>query len=224
MIIVYPHLIGAALYFFVRRPQRHAVLPGQLPHEADRGAIGHALRRCVPPGFLLGAEVGAVEQFLEAEDLHFFLCRLLYEGQVLVHHKLLEPVGPLAGILPHASLDEPGAHYPGRRALLFRPPTSRPWFGRITISGNSQTLALSDDVSLIETLPTCRNPATAGLIAPMYQGVSESLTKDTYGCVPRLMNRPLPEVPTNLPPSTTTFPLERTVSGVPLTTRPSYKL
>ena len=58
-----------------------------------RRAVGNLLGQLVPARLLLGAEVGAVEQLLQAEDLDALLAGVLDERQVLVDHPLLDVVG-----------------------------------------------------------------------------------------------------------------------------------
>ena len=63
-----------------------------------RRAVGNLLGQLVPARFLLGAEVGAVEQLLQAEDLDALPAGVLDERQVLVDHPPLDVVGgPVEG-------------------------------------------------------------------------------------------------------------------------------
>ena len=52
-----------------RHDQHDLMLPGDLGHQPGRGAVGHGLGQFVPSRLLLGAEVRAVEQLLQADDL-----------------------------------------------------------------------------------------------------------------------------------------------------------
>ena len=61
----------------------------QILHEADGGSVGDGLGEIVPLGGLLGAEVGPVEDLLEADDLGAGFGGLLDIGDVLVDHGLL---------------------------------------------------------------------------------------------------------------------------------------
>ena len=65
------------------------VLPGQVLHQPDGGAVGDGLGEVVPLGGLLGAEVGPVEDLLQADDLGAGFGGLLDVGDVLVDHGLL---------------------------------------------------------------------------------------------------------------------------------------
>src|SRR5690554_4613241 len=47
-----------------RNNQHHAVLPGLLLHELDRGAVRNRLSHLIPAGVLLGWEIRAVEKLL----------------------------------------------------------------------------------------------------------------------------------------------------------------
>ena len=65
------------------------VLAREILHEPDGGAVGDGLGEVVPAGVLLGAEVGAVEDLLQADDLGAGFGGLLDVGDVLVDHGLL---------------------------------------------------------------------------------------------------------------------------------------
>ena len=116
-------VVDARLLFLVdRRDDHHPMLLRQLAHERNRRPVGHALGQVVPAGFLLGAEVGAVEELLQAQDLHLLARRLADERHVAVDHRLLD-----RGEIPLGSehvprLDESAAHRPGHtKRLLVRP-------------------------------------------------------------------------------------------------------
>ena len=59
-------------------------------HRLDRRAVGNPLGHLVPARLLLGAEVGPVEELLQAQDLDAPPRRLLDQRQVLVDHPLLD--------------------------------------------------------------------------------------------------------------------------------------
>ena len=65
------------------------MLARQFLHALDGGAVGDRLGEIVPAGLLFGAEVRAVEDFLEAGDLRAALRRLGDVRFVLVHHRVL---------------------------------------------------------------------------------------------------------------------------------------
>jgi hypothetical protein len=70
-------VVDARLILFVDRDDdHHLVLLRQLAHQRDGGTVGHALGQVVPARLLLGAEVGAVEDLLQAEQLDLLLRRL----------------------------------------------------------------------------------------------------------------------------------------------------
>src|ERR1035437_5115713 len=69
--------------------ERDVMLLGQIPHEADGGPVGDGLGEIVPAGSLLAAEVGSVEDLLEANDLRAGSGGLLDIGDVLIDHGLL---------------------------------------------------------------------------------------------------------------------------------------
>ena len=84
-------VIDAGQVFLVDRHDQHdLVLPGELGHQLGRGAVGDALGQLVPPRLLLGAEIRAVEQLLQADDLRPLLGGLGDQGDVLVDHRLLD--------------------------------------------------------------------------------------------------------------------------------------
>ena len=56
----------------------------------DGRPVGHALGEVVPARLLLGAEVGAVEELLQAQDLGLLPGRLGDQLDVLVDHRLLD--------------------------------------------------------------------------------------------------------------------------------------
>ncbi len=62
------------------------VLARQILHQPDGGAVGDGLGEVVPAGGLLGAEIGAVEDLLQADDLRAGGGRLLDVGHVLLDH------------------------------------------------------------------------------------------------------------------------------------------
>jgi hypothetical protein len=62
------------------------VLAGDVLHEFDGGAVGDEFGGVVPAGVLLGAEVGAVEDLLQADDLRAGVGGLLDEAEVLLDH------------------------------------------------------------------------------------------------------------------------------------------
>ena len=77
----------------------------------------------VPARLLLGAEVRAVEELLQAEDLDAAPRRLVDERQVLVDHRLLDVVG--RALERHVGLDlnQSAAHDPAHGTLLSEPVT-----------------------------------------------------------------------------------------------------
>jgi hypothetical protein len=81
------------------------VLAGQALHHLG-GGTGHGLGRLVPARVLARAEVGAVEDLLQPQDLHALLARLFDEGQVLVERHLLDLVDRPALLEGRAGLDE----------------------------------------------------------------------------------------------------------------------
>ncbi len=90
-----------------RRHDDHLVLPGTGLHQLG-GRTGDRLGSGVPAFVLAGAEVGAVEDLLEAEDLHALLRRLVDEREVLVEHRLLDPGDRLRLVIEGvAALDQP---------------------------------------------------------------------------------------------------------------------
>src|SRR5262245_9690037 len=106
------------LFFVNRHDEHHAVLSCDLAHSLNRRSLGDAFHHLVPAGLLLGAEVRAVEEFLETQKLHASPRRFVNERQVLVEHPLLDVVsGTFEG---DVSLDlyQPAAHDPAHWTLL----------------------------------------------------------------------------------------------------------
>jgi hypothetical protein len=85
----------------------------ELAHERDRGAIRYPLGEVVPPRFLLGAEVGTVEELLQAQDLHLLASGLFDERNVPLDHCLFDRRELALGAEHIPRLDEPTAHCPG---------------------------------------------------------------------------------------------------------------
>ena len=82
-------VINAGHFHFVDRDnQNHLIFFREFLHQGDGGAVGNALGQFIPAGLLLGTEIRAVEKFLEAQDLYFFLSRGGNETLVLGDHFL----------------------------------------------------------------------------------------------------------------------------------------
>src|SRR6266481_1712749 len=71
-----------------RDDEDHLVLLGELLHHGDGGAVGDAFGQLIPASLLFGAEIRAVEELLQSEDLHFFLCGIGDQALVLGDHFL----------------------------------------------------------------------------------------------------------------------------------------
>src|SRR6185312_15600351 len=83
--------INAGHFHFVDGYNHHHVVAfRQLLHAGHGGAVWHALGHLVPSRLLLGAEVRAVEKLLQAEDLHFSLCRRGDQTLVFADHFLFD--------------------------------------------------------------------------------------------------------------------------------------
>src|SRR6266478_3708925 len=86
-------VVHAGHFHFVDgHDEHHLVFLRQLLHARDRGAVGDALGQLVPAGLLFGAKVGAIEKFLEAEDLHFLLGSVGDQPFVLGDHFLFDVI------------------------------------------------------------------------------------------------------------------------------------
>ncbi|MNR90109.1 hypothetical protein D3C72_210870 [compost metagenome] len=96
----------------------HLVGLGQLPHQGDGRAIRDALGHAIPAGILLGGEVGAVEDLLEAEDLNALAARFVDLLHMLVDHRLLDTLQRLGGIDHVRGLDQAAFHDSGHRATF----------------------------------------------------------------------------------------------------------
>ncbi len=93
-----------------RDDQRDAQFFCQRLHQVDRGSVRNRLGRVVPARALLGAEVGSVEDFLQADDLRAFAGCLADQAEVLVDHGLLDLGQRLLGGLHVGGLDERAAN------------------------------------------------------------------------------------------------------------------
>src|SRR5664280_336070 len=83
-------VVDACLLDFVDgHDEGNVILLRQILHEADGGSVGDGLGEIVPAGGLLGAEVGPVEDLLEADDLRAGPGGLLDISDVLIDHGLL---------------------------------------------------------------------------------------------------------------------------------------
>src|ERR1039458_1903830 len=82
-------VVDACLLDFVDgHDEGNVILLRQILHEADGGSVGDGLGEIVPAGGLLGAEVGPVEDLLEADDLRAGPGGLLDISDVLIDHGL----------------------------------------------------------------------------------------------------------------------------------------
>src|SRR5882762_8022016 len=70
--------------------EHHLMFFRELLHQRDRGAVRDAFGQFIPASLLFGAEVGAVEKLLQAEDLHLFLCGIGDQALVLGDHFLFD--------------------------------------------------------------------------------------------------------------------------------------
>ncbi len=96
----------------------HRVLAGELRHHRG-GRARHGLGGAVPAAVLAGAEVGAVEDLLEAEDLDAAAGGLFDHRDVLVEHRLLDVGDGDALVVDRvAALDEAAADDRGHVWLL----------------------------------------------------------------------------------------------------------
>src|SRR5262249_47368295 len=87
-------VIDAGDFLFVNRhDEYHPVLPRHLSHRLNRRAVRDAFHHVVPAGLLFGAEVGTVEEFLQAEELDAAPRRFFDERLMLAEHPLLDVVG-----------------------------------------------------------------------------------------------------------------------------------
>ena len=117
-------VINAFLFDFVNRhDQRHVMLARQLLHALDGGAVRDRLGQIVPAGLLLGAEIGAVEDFLKAGDLRAALRPRRRYMLMLRDHRLLHffkrtiGAGDISGLNQRAA-DHAGHSPPFGRFLL----------------------------------------------------------------------------------------------------------
>src|SRR5207245_1515211 len=108
-------VINAGHFDFVDgNDEDHLIFFRKFLHQADSGAVGDALSKFIPAGFLLGTKIRAVKKFLKAEDLYFFLSGGGNEAFVLGNHFLFYVEkriffrGPLTVSLNQAATNDTG--------------------------------------------------------------------------------------------------------------------
>ena len=99
------------LLFVYRHDHDHAMFPGQFLHQPHRRAAGRLLRQLPPPVVLLGGEVGAVEQLLQAQYFDAPVGGFLDERDVLVEHKTPKCLYVLRRVPPDPGLNQPSPYY-----------------------------------------------------------------------------------------------------------------
>jgi hypothetical protein len=109
--------VHAVLRFLVHGEHHgHAVLSCQRRHAlGDRP--GYRLCRGIPLRILLCGKIRAVEDLLQAEDLHAFLPRFLHEPDVFLDHRFLD-LGYRAFVPGVRCLDVGAAYNAGHGGLL----------------------------------------------------------------------------------------------------------
>ena len=107
-------VVHAGQVLFVHRhDDHHLVLLGQVLHQLGRRPVGNPLGEVVPLDLLLGAEVRAVEQLLQADDLDALFGGLGDHGDVLVDHRLLDLLDRRRGRLAERGLNQSAADNSG---------------------------------------------------------------------------------------------------------------
>jgi hypothetical protein len=100
-------VIHARRFFLVDgNDDHHAVLLCKLLHQLRGRTVRNMLRRIVPAGRLLSAEIRSREDLLHADYLHALFCRLFDERYVLLDVRLLDGVQRLGRAARVRSLDE----------------------------------------------------------------------------------------------------------------------
>lgn len=84
---------------------------GGFHHELDGGAVGDGFGDVVPAGGLLGGEVGAVEELLEAEDLNAFFGGVFDHLHVLFDHCGADDGGVGVAGMGAGGLDEAASYH-----------------------------------------------------------------------------------------------------------------
>src|ERR1700722_11010793 len=106
------------LLFVNRDHDHHVVLGSDLLHQFNCGSVRNSFREFVPADVLLGTEIWAVKQLLQAKYLHLLFRRLLDELQVLIDHGLLDLRQRAVAAHYIPCLDETTAHNAGHRMHL----------------------------------------------------------------------------------------------------------
>jgi len=79
--------VKAGKFLFVDRDNDGHLMPrGNFLHPADGRAVGDRFGQVIPAGILFRAEVGAIKQFLQTQDLDLLAGCLLYQLNVLPDH------------------------------------------------------------------------------------------------------------------------------------------
>ncbi len=94
-----------------RNDDGHVVPGGKLLHQADRGTVGDRLRQFIPAGILLGAEVGAVKQLLQTQNLDLLPGRLLDHLHMLPDHGFADLGQRVLGAQDIARLNQATANH-----------------------------------------------------------------------------------------------------------------
>src|SRR6185436_15367175 len=93
-----------------------------------RRPIRNPLRRLVPLGLLLRAEVRPVENLLQTADLRPLVRRLLYQPEVLLDHRLLD-LGEIGRVRQRvAGLNQRGSCDAWHGQSVIRPRERRGWY------------------------------------------------------------------------------------------------
>jgi hypothetical protein len=108
------------LLFVNRDYDCHLMFGGDLLHQLGSRSVWNSFCELVPADVLLGAEIGAVEQLLQAKDFHFFLCRLLDKLKMLVDHGFLDLWQRAVAAQHVTRLDEATAHNAGHECTSAR--------------------------------------------------------------------------------------------------------
>ena len=86
----------------------HLMFFRQLTHQLGGGSVGDLFGDVVPAGFLFGAKVGAVEELLEAENLHALFGGLFDHGDMFFDHGVTNGGGVFGSGVSGGGLNEAG--------------------------------------------------------------------------------------------------------------------
>ena len=114
-------VVDAGQVFLIHRhDEDDAVLLRQARHELRRRAARDWLSHGVPMSLLFGAEVRAIKELLQADDLAALARGLFDERHVFVNHRLLDRLERRRALVCDARLDQSAPNYSSHKGPVSR--------------------------------------------------------------------------------------------------------